>query len=218
VPYSDLPPSGQHAFADFAHPEPVPGLHSAAASCRCAPSSRLYAAISLDLNRLVTDGVPPYSSLTPYVFKVGWTGCHCAHRSYTLNNDRLPERDRAGVITKDGSPKYAGVEDWRFLRCWPVDRRHYDRTPFAAWFRRQRFEGVAQSPTLTTPTDLQRKGEHDWTELYVMREAFVVGEAVARGLVPAHPNDPLGPELLSTVADAVAAVVNLYLRDLGRRR
>lgn len=85
---------------------------------RCGERDRIYVAVSVNLNADAFSKGKPWEG--GYVFKVGSTqACH----------------DRQASLKRDTSeqPSYAGVDDWKIIKCWNADMARQDEKRFRPW-------------------------------------------------------------------------------------
>lgn len=135
---------------------------------QCGRSHKVYVAVSVDLNGLSLEPDHVVRGLAPFVFKCGsGEGAACARRGREINTRRPYRKDPEGK----GRPIYAGVKDWRILRCWPVEGKDYDGKVFFPWLLSVR--PVRRLAGYTFATKDRRSGTHTATELAVMSEQFV---------------------------------------------
>lgn len=175
--------------------------------CRCAKHTRVHAAFSVRLNELALAGPPSASNLRPYVFKVGSLTNNYADRYGSINKDR-PMTEEDGR-SKDGQPRYAGVSDWRFLKCWMVPAQRHDDRRFKPWLRSAKVSHVAELGSYRVSTDVLIKGYRDHKDLFLMSEDYI------RQRCPTHPNHTMHEDLLATVASAVTALMEAYVSWLS---
>jgi hypothetical protein len=84
----------------------------------CGKRERIYVAISTDINSPSFSKGKLWEGL--YVFKVGSTQA-CYDREASLNRDIPKQRP------------YAGVKDWRVIRCWSAEMKRQDEKRFRPW-------------------------------------------------------------------------------------
>jgi len=124
--------------------------------------------VSVDLNGLSLGPDHAVRGLAPFVFKFGsGKGAACAGRGNEIITRRPYWADRE----RKGRPLYAGVKNWRILRCWPVEEDDYDRKTFFPWLLS--VHSVRRIADYTFPTGDKRSGEHTAIELVVMSEQFL---------------------------------------------
>lgn len=146
----------------------LPDARTRCSPARCGRSHKVYVAVSVDLNGFSMDPDKAAAGLAPFVFKCGsGEGAACMRRGTEVNTRRSYLSDPKGK----GRPIYAGVKDWRILRCWSVGDKHYDRKVFFPWLRSVR--SVRRLPGYTFPTKDKRSGKHTAVELAAMSEQFV---------------------------------------------
>jgi len=175
----------------------LPDARTRCSPAQCGGSHKVYVAVSVDLNGLSLEPDHAARGLAPFVFKCGsGRGAACARRGNEIITRRPYWADGKGK----GRPLYAGVKDWRILRCWPVEDEHYDRKTFFPWLLSVR--SVRRIAGYTFPTGDKRSGEHAATELVVMSEQFLDD-----GVTGAAPH-ALHDEML----EVVRRVMDDYLR------
>ena len=166
----------------------LPDARAHCSPARCGRSHKVYVAVSVDLNGLSMEPDKAAAGLAPFVFKCGsGEGAACARRGREINTRRPYSADPKGK----GRPVYAGVKDWRILRCWPVEDEDYDRKTFFPWLLSVR--PVRRLAGYTFGTRDKRSGTHTAIELAAMSEQFLYD-----GITGVAPH-PLHDEMLEVV-------------------
>lgn len=174
----------------------------------CEHRFRVYTALSKNINFRALSGTASDSKIKPYVFKVGTTVHNCAQRRKSLVEDRKPTETSEGIVFCE--PRYAGVDDWKILKCWEVPQNRYDDTKFKPWLKlssiRDHVYNLNRYKTAESDGVSATRG---FVDLYVMSETF------ARSMCPTLVNDPLNAELLASVSRAIVFLVSEYAAFLN---
>jgi hypothetical protein len=159
--------------------------------------------MSRDLNVRALSGTPSDPDFKLYVFKVGKTANNCADRWKGLVQDRKPIGAVGHVVFEE--PRYAGVGDWKILKCWDVPEDRHDDRRFKPWLAQSGLrDHVRHLVKYRTAESDGISPEKGFIDLFVMSESY------ARSTLPALVNDPLHEELLASVARAVVLLVDGY--------
>ena len=166
----------------------LPRYPAGCSAAACGPALKVYVAVSDGLNALAATGRKP--DLVPFVFKCGTAvGAACRRRSGEL---ACASPHRYHPPPDDGRPRYALMNDWRVLCCWPAPSEQYEKKVF--------FPALAGIPGMrwVNPgyrfrTNAKRSGWHTAMELGIMSHSFLdVGDALPDPVYPIN-------EILSVV-------------------
>lgn len=156
--------------------------------------------MSRELNRLVVEGDPCGRGLVPYVFKVGTTRNNCRDRWRSLTQFRKG-RFVAGCEVFD-EPAYAGVVDWKFLRCWDTLVSRHDDRVFKPWLRRAPVgDGVSLVEAYTMNAVAGVAPGTTNVDLYMMSEEFARSPCTSSGEGSLH------RQMLRVAADAMVLLI-----------
>lgn len=178
-------------------------------SCSCTKSKRVYVSISKKLNEQAVDGIFSESgaktSLVPYVFKVGFTKNNCKDRWKSIRENRKEKIIQGKIIYE--KPCYAGVDDWKFLKCWPVSEKDYDDSTFKPWLKNSRFKDDVHN-IVYAPNSPHMISGRSFVDI------FTISEAAANSLSQfdknVFSNYPLNEQILATVSQAIIIIVQEY--------
>lgn len=185
----------------------LPSHPSATCRSKCKRSNRVYAALSLDLNRRAFEQCRPDALFKPYIFKVGSTRHRCHDRWRSLCESRKPRQSTGGVIFEE--PSYAGVGDWKILKCWTVDAERYDDRGFKPWLRRSAYADMVKSVGAYEPNGITgiAKGPR-------FLDLFSVSESYVRDTASRQLNDSLNEEIIAALVDTIKIVMSSYHQEL----
>lgn len=176
-------------------------------ACPCPKAARVYVAMSEGLNRRAVLGTASDKKLKPYVFKVGATKNHCHDRWRSLKQNRKPVEIDGRQVYQE--PRYAGEEDWKFLKCWEVGTYPYDDLDFKPWLEQSSFrDDVKPIQRFSSPETPGMPSDKFFIDLFVMSEAY------ARSLCSTPVNDPLNEHILAVAANAIVLLVQEYVCSL----
>lgn len=178
-------------------------------NCACIKSKRVYVAISKNLNEQAVDEVYSESSLktslVPYVFKVGFTKNNCKDRWKSIRENRKEKIIQGKTVYE--KPCYAGVDDWKFLKCWSVSEKDYDDSTFKPWLKKSRFKDDVHN-IVYAPNSPHMISGRSFVDI------FTISEAAANSLSQfdknVFSNYPLNEQILAAVSKAIIVIVQEY--------